>query len=83
MTIVARTVPDDLGAALQVPTERLGAEVALAAAVRMFEDARVSLAKAAESAGLDQFSFAELLVARGIPTATFDSADVDSADPTR
>ncbi len=81
MTIVALMVPDDLGAALHVPAERLGAEIALAAAVRLFEDARVSLAKAAEIAGLDRFSFAEILSSRGIPTAIFASADVESADP--
>lgn len=82
MTIVALTVPDDLGAALHVPMERLAAEIALAAAVRLYEDCRVSLAKAAEIAGLDRFSFSEQLAARGIATATFDAADVERAGET-
>jgi predicted HTH domain antitoxin len=79
MTILALTVPDDLGAALHVPAERLASEIAFAAAVWLYEQGRVSLAKAAEIAGLDRSSFAEQLAARGVATATFDATDLESA----
>jgi predicted HTH domain antitoxin len=79
MTIVALTVPDDLCAALHVPAERLASEIAFAAAIRLYEEGRVSLAKAAEIACVERFSFAARLAELGIATATFDLADVDSA----
>lgn len=79
MTIVALTLPDDLGAALRIPTERLAAEIALAAATRLYEEGRVSLAKAAEIAGMDRFDFASRLVDQGLATATFDDGDVEAA----
>lgn len=79
MTIVAFNVPDDLVAALQVQPEELASELMLAAAARLYEEGRVSLAKAAEIAGIDRFSFAERMAAKGIPTASFDAADVDAA----
>jgi predicted HTH domain antitoxin len=79
MTIVAITVPDDLPAALHVSTEHLASELAMAAATRLYEEHRVSLAKAAELAGMERWSFASRLSALGIATATFDLADVDAA----
>ncbi|WP_437611981.1 UPF0175 family protein [Sorangium sp. So ce834] len=79
MTIVALTVPDDLCAALQVPAERLASEIAFAAAVRLYEEGRVSLAKAAEIACVERFRFAAQLAEAGISTAAFDPADVDAA----
>ncbi len=79
MTIIAINVPDDLVAALRVPPEQLGAELIFAAAARLYEEGRVSLAKAAEIAGIDRFTFAEQMAAKGIPTASFDAADVDVA----
>lgn len=79
MTIIAIHVPDDLGAALQVPPDQLASELAFAAAARLYQEARVSLAKAAEIAGIDRFSFAEQLAGKGIATGSFDEADVESA----
>lgn len=79
MTILAINVPDDLVAALRVPPEQLAAELLFAAAARLYEEGRVSLAKAAEIAGIDRFTFAEQMAAKGIPTASFDAADVDVA----
>lgn len=79
MTIVALTVPDDLGAALHVPAERLAFEIAFAAATRLYEQGRVSLAKAADLAGMERFGFASRLAELGIATATFDPADVETA----
>jgi predicted HTH domain antitoxin len=79
MTIIALTVPDDLCAALGVPVERLASEIAFAAAARLYEEGRVSLAKAAEIAGVERFDFAARLAALGVPTATFDATDVEAA----
>ncbi len=79
MTIVALTVPDDLGAALQVPTDQLAFEIAFAAATRLYEQGRVSLAKAADLAGMERFGFASRLAELGFATATFDPADVETA----
>lgn len=79
MTLLALRIPDDLAVALKVPVERLAEELALAAAVRLYEDGRVSLAKAAEVAGLDRSAFAEHLATLGLATATFDPGDLDAA----
>jgi predicted HTH domain antitoxin len=79
MTIVALQVPDDLGAALRVPADRLAGEIAFAAATRLYEEGRISLAKAAEIAGLDRFEFASRIADCGLPTATFDAGDLDAA----
>ncbi|WP_437487312.1 UPF0175 family protein [Sorangium sp. So ce1014] len=79
MTLVVLTVPDDLSAALQVPAERLASEIAFAAAVRLYEEGRVSLVKAAEIACVERFRFAARLAEIGISTAAFDLADVDAA----
>ena len=79
MTIVSLTMPDDLHAALHVPVDRLASEIAFAAATRLYEQGRVSLAKAAEIAGMDRFSFASRLAELGIATATFEPDDVDAA----
>jgi predicted HTH domain antitoxin len=80
MTIVALTLPDDLGAALHLPVERLAAEIAFAAATRLYEEGRISLAKAAQIAGVDRFDFASLLAERGVATAAFSGADVEAAE---
>lgn len=82
MTFVSLALPDDLSAALHVPAEGLGAEIAFAAAVRLYEEGRVSLAKAAQIAGVERFTFAARLAASGIATATFDLSDVDVARAT-
>jgi predicted HTH domain antitoxin len=52
MTEVAFDVPDDVRLALKFPTERLGDELRLAAAVKFFELGRLSSGAAARLAGL-------------------------------
>jgi len=79
MAILALTIPDDLCTVLQVSVERLASEIAFAAAVRLYEERRMSLAKAAEVAGMQRLDFADRLAALGVPTATYDSADVEAA----
>ncbi|MBK9266047.1 MAG: UPF0175 family protein [Polyangiaceae bacterium] len=79
MAIVALVVPDDLPSALHVSVEGLASELAFAAAVRLYQEGRVSLAKAAEVAGMERFGFAARLADAGVPTATYEPADTETA----
>jgi len=79
MAIVALIVPDDLPSALHVSMEGLASELAFAAAIRLYQEGRVSLAKAAEVAGMERFGFAARVAAVGVPTATYEAADVEAA----
>jgi predicted HTH domain antitoxin len=79
MTIVALVVPDDLPRALHTSVEGLASELAFAAAVHLYQAGRISLAKAAEIAGMERFGFASRVAEAGISTATYDAADVESA----
>ena len=54
-------VPDTTPEALQVSTERLGAELLLAAAVKLYEAGRLSGGAAAELAGVPKPVFLERL----------------------
>jgi predicted HTH domain antitoxin len=60
-------VPDTTSEALHVPTERLGAELLLAAAVKLHEAGRLSSGAAAELAGVPKPVFLERLAAYGVP----------------
>ncbi len=79
MAIVALVVPDDLPSALHVSIEGLASELAFAAAVRLYQEGRVSLAKAADVAGMERFGFATRIAEAGIPTASYDAADFEAA----
>ena len=60
-------VPDTTPEALHVPAERLGAELLLAAAVKLHEAGRLSSGAAAELAGGPKPVFLEQLAACGVP----------------
>ena len=60
-------VPDSTPEALHVPAERLGAELLLAAAVKLHEAGRLSTAAAAELGGVPKPVFLERLAAYGVP----------------
>jgi predicted HTH domain antitoxin len=60
-------VPDSTSEALHVPAERLGAELLLAAAVKLHESGRLSSGAAAELAGLPKPIFLERLATFGVP----------------
>ena len=59
--------------------EALAFEIAFAAATRLYEQGRMSLAKAADLAGMDRFGFASRLAELGVATATFEPGDVETA----
>lgn len=59
-------VPNSTSEALHVPAERLGAELLLAAAVKLHEAGRLSSGAAAELAGVPKPVFIERLAAYGV-----------------
>lgn len=52
-------------------------EVKISLAVRLFEEERVSLGKAAQIAGYSEKTFAELLVHKGIYPIRYDEFDIE------
>lgn len=52
MSQITLDVPDAMAVALRVPSDKLGGELLLAAAVKLFESGRLSSGAAAELAGL-------------------------------
>jgi predicted HTH domain antitoxin len=61
------SVPDATSEALHIPAERLGAELLLAAALKLHESGRLSSGAAAELAGLPKPVFLEQLAIYGVP----------------
>ncbi len=63
---------------LEIPQVNLeDEELRLALAVKLLEEGKVSLGKAAEIAGFSERSFAELLLKKGISPVTFGDANLD------
>ncbi len=60
-------VPDTTPEALHVPADRLGAELLLAAALKLHEAGRLSIGAAAQLAGVPKPVFLERLAAYGVP----------------
>ena len=60
-------VPDTTPEVLDVPAELLGAEILLAAAVKLHEAGRLSSGAAAELAGVPKPVFVERLATFGVP----------------
>ena len=69
-------VPDTTPEALHVPVERLGAELLLAAAVKLHEAGRLSSGAAAELAGVPKPVFIERLAAYGVPAFRQSAAEL-------
>ena len=67
-------MPETTPAALRVPPECVGAELLLAAAMKLYEAGRLSGGAAAELAGLPKPVFLERLAEYGVP-AFWQSAD--------
>jgi predicted HTH domain antitoxin len=61
-------VPDAMPVALRVSRERLGGELLLAAAVKLYEAGRLSSGAAAELAGLPKPVFLQMLGEFGVAT---------------
>jgi predicted HTH domain antitoxin len=70
------SVPDTTPEALHVPADRLGAELLLAAALKLYEAGRLSSGAAAELAGLPKPVFLERLAAYGVPAFRQSAAEL-------
>ena len=52
-------------------------ELKLALAIRLLEEGKISLGKAAEVAGFSERSFAEILLKKGVSPVVFEGIDLD------
>ncbi len=63
---------------LKIPEVNLeDEELKLALAIRLLEEGKISLGKAAEIAGFSERSFAEFLLKKGISPVIFEDIDLD------
>jgi predicted HTH domain antitoxin len=67
MSQVTLNVPETIPAALHVPLEKLGAELLLAAAMKLYEAGRLSGGAAAALAGIPRPVFLDRLAGYGVP----------------
>lgn len=67
MSQVTLNVPETTPEALHVPLEQLGAELLIAAAMKLYEAGRLSGGAAAELAGIPKPVFLNRLAAYGVP----------------
>ncbi len=76
MCQLAVSVPDTTPEALHVPTERLGAELLLAAAMKFYEAGRLSSGVVAELAGMPKPVFLDRLVDYSVPAFRQSAAEL-------
>lgn len=76
MPEITLRVPDAMPVALRVPRERLGGELLLAAAVKLYEAGRLSSGAAAELAGLPKPVFLQKLGEFGVATFRQDADEL-------
>jgi len=75
MSEITLSVPEDMLLALKVTPERLGAELCLAAAVKLYEIGRLSSGAAAKLAGMPRALFLSRLAEYGV--ATFEVTEAE------
>jgi len=68
MSQITVTLPDDAARTFQVPPDRLGDELKLAAAMKLLEMGRISSGKAAELAGIPKPVFLTRMADYGVVT---------------
>ena len=62
---------------VQVPQDITEADARLLLAVRLLEEGRVSLSKAAEVAGYGRRAFMEILASKGVASVAYPAAELD------
>ena len=76
MTHVDVTVPDGLLAALRKAPHEVGDEMRLAAAIHWYQQGRISMARAAEIAGMTRAEFLAELARRRVDVFVVDEQDL-------
>lgn len=76
MTRVDVTVPDGLLAALRKAPHEVADEMRLAAAIHWYQQGRISMSRAAETAGMTRTEFLAELARRRVDVFVVDDADL-------
>ena len=76
MTSVQITIPDGLLGALRKAPHELGQEIRLAAAIHWYQQAAVSMERAAEMAGLSRADFLAEMARRRVNVFVVDEVDL-------
>jgi predicted HTH domain antitoxin len=78
MTAITIEFPESTLSALRRAPEQLEGEVRVAAAIHWYQQARISMERAAECAGMNRAEFLEELARRKVDVFVVDEADLRS-----
>jgi predicted HTH domain antitoxin len=76
MVSVDVALPTDLPGALRIAADELPREIRVASAIHWYQQGRISMERAAETAGLTRGGFLAELASRRIDVFTLDDADL-------